>query len=192
MHEGESVKVRRRGARLAACVLLLAAGAAAAQNPPVPPRPDSVARGADTLAAPPDTAPQRPERGDSVRPRPPITPTGAFLRSLVLPGWGQARLNRNVTGGIFVAFEGLAAAMVWKSQWQLEFARARNVFVAAHRQEREDWITLLVFNHLFSGAEAYVSAHLYDFPAALKIDRLPGGGTGIGLSVPLRLGPPAR
>jgi hypothetical protein len=178
--------------RLAACVsLLVVSGTALAQNPPVPPRP-SAARGADTLAARPDTAPQRPEHGDSVRPRPPISPTGAFLRSLLLPGWGQARLNRNVTGGIFVAFEGLAAAMVWKSQWQLEFARTRNKFVKEHRQEREDWITLLVFNHLFSGAEAYVSAHLYDFPAALKIQHLEGGGTGVGLSLPLRIGPPAR
>ena len=32
-------------------------------------------------------------RGDSVRPRPPITPTQAFFRSLLLPGWGQASLN---------------------------------------------------------------------------------------------------
>lgn len=165
---------------------LAAVGALIAQNPPAqPPR-------ADTLTASPDTAPTRPERGDSIRPRPPITPTGAFLRSLILPGWGQARLNRNVTGGLFVAFEGLAAAMVWKSQWQLEFARTRNKFVKEHRQEREDWITLLVFNHLFSAAEAYVAAHLYDFPAALKLDRLPGGGTGLGVTVPVRLAPPAR
>lgn len=121
-----------------------------------------------------------------MRPRPPISPTGAFLRSLLLPGWGQARLGRNVTGGLFVAFEGLAAAMVWKSQWQLEFARVRGKYVRSHEQEREDWIVLLLFNHIMAGAEAYVSAHLYDFPAALKIQRLPGGGTGIGVTIPLR------
>lgn len=159
---------------------VVAVGVLSAQNPPAVPR-------ADTLAAVPDSAPQRPERGDSVRPRPPVTPTGAFLRSLVLPGWGQARLNRNVTGGLFVAFEAVAAAMVWKSQWQLEFARTRNKFVEEHRQEREDWITLLVFNHLFSAAEAYVAAHLHDFPAALELDRLPGGGSGVRVSVPVRL-----
>ena len=40
-----------------------------------------------------------------------------------------------------------------------------------HTQEREDWIVLLVFNHLLAGAEAFVSANLYDFPATLKARR---------------------
>lgn len=127
-----------------------------------------------------------PARGDSVRPRAPISPTGAFLRSLVLPGWGQSRLGRNVTGGLFLTFEAIAAAMVWKSQWQLEFARIRGVFVRSHTQEREDWIVLLVFNHLVAAAEAYVSAHLYDFPPALSVERLPGGAVGVGLRLPMR------
>lgn len=171
---------------LALCARLLSGASLAAQEPvprpPVPvPQPDTAAVArvaqADSFAR---------IRGDSVRPRPPITPTGAFLRSLVLPGWGQARLNRNITGGLFLAFEGLAGAMVWKASWQLEFARVRGKHVKSHTQEREDWIVLLAFNHLMSGAEAYVSAHLYDFPAALRIERLPGGGTGIGVTVPLR------
>jgi hypothetical protein len=125
-------------------------------------------------------------RGDSVRPVPPITPGGAFLRSLAIPGWGQARLGRNVTGGMFLLFEGIAGAMVWKTEWQLKWARTRDRFVASHRQEREDWIVLLVFNHLLAATEAYVSALLYDFPAALKAQPLPGGATGIGVSIPLR------
>jgi hypothetical protein len=141
----------------------------------------------DTAAAAPDTPVEaRRARADSVRPRPPVSPTGAFLRSLVLPGWGQSRLNRNVTAGIFISFEALAAAMVWKSQWQLEFARARGKYVRSHTQEREDWIVLLVFNHLMAGAEAYVSAHLWDFPRALRLEPLPGGGVGVGVTLPLR------
>jgi len=154
-----------------------------APTPPVrtPVRADSAAqRPAEQAPAP------RPERGDSVRPRSPVTPGGAFLRSLALPGWGQARLGRNVTGGLFLLFEGMAGAMVWKANWQLEWARTRSKFVDAHRQEREDWIVLLVFNHLLSGAEAYVSALLYDFPVALQVQRLPGGGAGVGVSIPLR------
>ena len=144
----------------------------------------------DTVRAPAagagDTMRTRQIKGDSVRPVPPITPGGAFLRSLALPGWGQARLGRNVTGGLFLIWEGVCATMVWKAEWQLDYARARNKFVASHTQEREDWITLLVFNHLLAGAEAYVSANLYDFPATLKVRRLPGGATGIGVEVPLR------
>jgi hypothetical protein len=165
---------------VATLALAVGAGAGWAQQPPPPPPPQRDTLRADTLPTPQRT------RGDSVRPRPPISPTSAFLRSLVLPGWGQARLGRNVTGGLFVAFEGLAAAMVWKSQWQLEFARTRNKHVASHKQEREDWIVLLVFNHLMAGAEAYVSAHLFDFPAALRVQRLPNGATGLGVSIPLR------
>jgi hypothetical protein len=172
------------------CLLALvvcAAPLSAQQQPPPPPAPVR----ADTLILPQDTSvqdtvPDRRERGDSVGPRPPITPAGAFLRSLILPGWGQSRLGRNVTGGLFVAFEALAAAMVWKSDWQLEFARARNRFVEEKRQEREDWITLLVFNHLVAASEAYVSAHLADFPPALKVRRLPGGGVGVGFTIPTR------
>jgi hypothetical protein len=161
-------------------VLACTAAPLAGQNPPPqPPRPD-------TAAAAPDTGPRAQTHGDSVRPVPPITPGGAFLRSLILPGWGQARLQRNVMGGLFLLWEGVCATMVWKAEWQLDYARARGKFVASHTQEREDWIVLLVFTPLLAGAEAYVSANLYDFPVALKVRRFPDGGTGIGVSIPLR------
>lgn len=166
-----------RGSVLVMLAALTLGGArAAAQNPPPRPPPPQT-----------DTALQRPARGDSVRPRPPISPTGAFFRSLVIPGWGQSRLNRNVMAGLFISFEALAGAMVWKSQWQLEFARTRDKFVKEHTQEREDWIVLLAFNHLLSAAEAYVSAHLWDFPPALKFEPLPGGAAGLGVAIPIRV-----
>lgn len=199
---GAHVTAARAAAALAfAWAMTLAPPRAAAQQPPTPAprdttrRPDTaqvdtVRVRADTAGAP-TAAPVGPAdtqraRGDSVRPVPPVTPGGAFLRSLVIPGWGQARLGRNVTGGLFLLFEGIAGAMVWKTEWQLQWARTRDKFVKSHRQEREDWIVLLVFNHLLAATEAYVSALLYDFPAALKARPLPGGGTGIGVSIPLR------
>lgn len=166
---------------LAASVLaVVLAAPLAAQNPTIPAAP------ADTVPVRTDTVAPRPQHVDTVRPVAPITPTGAFLRSLVLPGWGQARLQRNVTAGVFIAFEGIAATMVWKAGWQLDFARERNKYVKSHTQEREDWIALLIFNHLISAAEAYVSSNLYDFPEGLKAQAvpLPNGRTGIGLSVP--------
>ena len=165
---------------------LVAVAPLAAQNPPAP-RPDTVGRGVDSAAAAqaPDTGQVQRTRGDSVRPVPPISPGGAFLRSLILPGWGQARLGRNVTGGLFLLWEGVCATMVWKAQWQLDYARERGKWVKSHTQEREDWIVLLVFNHFLAGAEAYVSANLFDFPPALKIRRLSDGSTGVGVSVPL-------
>jgi hypothetical protein len=53
-----------------------------------------------------------------------------------------------------------------------------NDLVRARRLHLEDWIAALVFNHLISGAEAFVSANLYDLPA--QISARPGargGGT---------------
>ena len=200
---GVPYAARRGGLPLALALCLLLPVSAAAQQPPAPR--DTVAR-RDTVAVRDtvvlrDSAALRPDtvrspaadsqrarqmRGDSVRPRSPITPGGAFVRSLILPGWGQARLGRNVTGGLFVLFEGMAGAMVWKATWQLEWARTRDKFVDSHRQEREDWIVLLVFNHLMAAAEAYVSALLYDYPVALQARALPGGRTAVGVTFPLR------
>jgi hypothetical protein len=45
---------------------------------------------------------------------------------------------------------------------------------------------LLAFNHLFAGLEAYVSAHLADFPGDLRFEALPGGA-GAGITIPVRV-----
>jgi hypothetical protein len=120
-----------------------------------------------------------------------IRPMGAFLRSFVLPGWGQAATGRRVTGAFFAAWEGVAAMMTLKAQSEFHYLReSRSFNVDAKRQEVQDWLVLWVFNHLFSGAEAFVSAHLQDFPKDLKIrafpDGLGGRGMGIGVSLPLQ------
>jgi hypothetical protein len=46
--------------------------------------------------------------------------------------------------------------------------------VRARKQHLEDWIALLIFNHLFSAADAYVAAHLWDFPATVGAAIAPG------------------
>jgi hypothetical protein len=116
-----------------------------------------------------------------------ISPLGAFWRSFLIPGWGQARLNRKLTGGIFVAWEGLTLGMSLKTRHELRYLRRNNSNRAdAKRQEHEDWIVLLGFNHLFAGLEAYVSAHLGDFPGDLQIQAVPGG-FGASLSLPFRI-----
>jgi len=57
--------------------------------------------------------------------------------------------------------------------------------VKARRLHFEDWIAMLVFNHLFSGADAFVSSQLWDLPAQVEMRALPRG-TGIVLSIPFR------
>ena len=112
-----------------------------------------------------------------------IRPIGAFLRSLLVPGWGQAATGRHVTGALFATWEGVAAMMTLKAQSEMHYLKeTSSANLTAKRQEVQDWIVLWVFNHLFSGAEAFVSAHLQDFPKDLKIRTFPGG---IGISVPL-------
>ncbi len=53
--------------------------------------------------------------------------------------------------------------------------------VRARRTHYEDWIALIIFNHLISGAEAFVSAHLWDLPAQVSV-RPSIGGRGASVS----------
>lgn len=157
---------------------------------------DSAAAGV-RASAPFDTIPLR------------VTPRGAFLRSLAVPGWGQAQLDRSTAGAAFVLTETLAAVMIVKSRRQLDRAKAArgdSIFVGyqvgtngtpvldetgapvliyepdplgartrSRRQQVEDWIAILAFNHLFSGADAFVAAHLGDIPRRVSLRPTSGG-----------------
>jgi len=113
-----------------------------------------------------------------------VRPMGAFWRSLLIPGWGQSATGRHATGAVFVAWEGVTAMMTLKARQEANYMQSiGSANAKAKRQEVQDWLVLWAFNHLFSGAEAYVSAHLQDFPADLKIQAYPRG---IGISLPLR------
>ncbi len=45
--------------------------------------------------------------------------------------------------------------------------------IKARRTHYEDWIAAIVFNHLFSGADAYVAANLWDFNANIGVVATP-------------------
>ncbi|MBK7348779.1 MAG: hypothetical protein IPI92_02805 [Gemmatimonadetes bacterium] len=173
-----------RAPGFAAVILtLLACQAAhlAAQADSVPPAPAPAAAESVLVAA---VTP----RGDTLYARAPVSPMGALWRSILLPGWGQAKLNRKLTGALFVAWEGVTLGMAIKSNHELGYLRRTNSgSVKAKEKERQDWLVLLAFNHLFSAIEAYVGAHLWDFPPDLDVRAapLPGGGTGIGVSIPV-------
>jgi hypothetical protein len=134
----------------------------------------------DSTAAPaPSAAP------DSTANR--LSPMGAFWRSFLLPGWGQARLGRKLTAGIFIAWEGTTLGMSLKTRHELAYLRRTNSGRAEDkRREHEDWIVLLAFNHVLAGLEAYVSGHLSDFPGDLQLQAVPGG-VGAAVSVPFRV-----
>ena len=168
-------------ARSLAGVLLLVAA------PFVLPVSRLAAQDSAAVASPADSAsgPRAPSSGDSLALR--TSPMNAFWRSFLLPGWGQAKLGRKLTGGIFIAWEGTTLAMSLKTRHELAYLRRTNSQRADDkRREHEDWVVLLAFNHLFAGLEAYVSAHLSDFPADLRFQAVPGG-VGGAVSVPIRV-----
>jgi hypothetical protein len=57
--------------------------------------------------------------------------------------------------------------------------------VKARRTHYEDWIAVIVFNHLFAGADAYVAANLWDFRTNIGVVATPRSGA-IYASVRLR------
>lgn len=148
--------------------------------------PAVAAQSVDTTTVPTTVAPlPAAAPPDSSLLKPPVTPMGAFWRSILVPGWGQAKLGRKLTGGLMVAWEGVALGMTIKTSHELAYyENTHSPLVPAKEQERQDWLVLLVFNHLFSGLEAYVSAHLWDFPGDLHLQALPHG-FGASVSIPL-------
>ena len=166
-----------------------------AQRVPVPVRADSALR---------DTTLRRPARRlpnsipDSLL-RPPVTAKAAFLHSLLLPGLGQSALRRSTAATIFSAAEVGAIYMVHKSRADLGRARAlrrldsisvgdptlgeagtrvpavTQGLINACKLHLEDWIAILIFNHLLAGADAYVAANLWDLPARVSITQTPAG-----------------
>ncbi|HKP30339.1 MAG TPA: hypothetical protein VJU15_13090 [Gemmatimonadales bacterium] len=130
-------------------------------------------------------------QADTTRPQyiqAPVSPMGAFFRSLAIPGWAQAKLDRRLTGGIFLGFEGIALGMIIKADRELEYMKSRGdstQSIENKRQEREDWITLLVFNHLFAALDGFVGSHLYDFPDEVKLRASPKG-FGAVVTIPVR------
>src|SRR6478672_8563039 len=116
----------------------------------------------------------RVETPDSLRP--PITPGRAFLRSMLLPGSSQGILGRNKVGAGIIAVEVISIAMIRESGFGVREARRqlgdslvisyvdangaslptpllqRRRFgeeeVRSRRSHVEDWVALLIANHL--------------------------------------------
>ena len=131
---------------------------------------------------------------DPFRFPPPISPAGALLRSMLLPGWGQSILRRRGTGAAFVLWEGISLTMTLKSRHQLSYLRSveseddieSQERVTSKEQEVEDWAILLAFNHLMAGVESYVAALLWDFPEELDVRAFRDGDrVGLGFAVGL-------
>jgi hypothetical protein len=151
----------------------------------------------------------------------PVSPRGAFLRAMAVPGWGHAAIGSFTRGGFYFFAESAAAWMMVKTRTRLGAAKrvedfrreqvaerlaaegvtdpaaialaqaadstvsAAGSLVAARSQQFEDWLVLGIFLAFFSGADAFVSAHLRDFPSPVGVQVGPQNGIELRLRLPL-------
>lgn len=154
----------------------------------------------------------------------PVTPSKAFLRAVLVPGWGHASIGTHTRAGFYFALEATTAYGLLRTRTRLNEVTARADFresvlredLAAHgivefdeiesaleadarldnlrdledsrRQQREDWAALGIFLLLLSGADAFVSAHLQDFPEPIQIEAMPVGNGRIEVGVRIEVG----
>jgi hypothetical protein len=145
----------------------------------------SLAAGHPLAAQTPDSS-SRPAVQPSIHQ---LKPLPAFFHSLLIPGWGQSKLDRKLTASLFVAWEGVTLGMSLKAAGEVSYLRrigADSARVADKKRERQDWLILLGFNHLFAGLEAFVSSQLQDFPADVKFRPAPHG-VGVQAVIPFRI-----
>jgi hypothetical protein len=154
------------------------------------------AANAQTDSAPPRVTRMNP--ADTVRP--PITPKRAFLISLVAPGSAQNILGRHRVAAALLGIETMSIAMIRESGADVREARGQlgdtlvmsyvdangdllatpalerrrfeSTEVQSRRSHVEDWVALLIANHLFAACDAFVAASLWDVPAHVAL-----GGT---------------
>jgi len=196
-----------RGASILFAVLW--ASAAEAQSPPAAPPPSAITRArlADTSSGPP------------------ISPRRAFFYSALLPGLGQAALDRRYSGAAFFLIEAFSLSVVYRSADDLRLAKAflgdsvpsrydidpttglarrdprtgdpvilvwkpsgyTDDLVRARKLQLEDWLAVVVFNHLIAGADAFVAANLWDLPQHVSMRAFPAPrGAGLAISLSFR------
>ncbi len=227
----------RSRAQIAGVVMALALGllspySAVAQTPP------DTSGGtirADTTPGASVPAVVRKPASDSTTLRRFPSPGGAFLRSVLIPGWGQAAYGAYFRGGVYFAAESGSWFMLLKTMGKLGEARdieswrvgaVRDSIMAAiatdeevaeayrrkpggieaavgqevdghpavveirklvdaRKEQREDWIVLTLFWMLASGVDAFVNAHLSDFPARVNAEPRPDGRLDLGVRLPV-------
>ena len=132
--------------------------------------------------------------------RPPISPRRAFLYSFLAPGYAQSVLGRHKAASAFILVEAISIAMIRESAADVREARRfqndslilsydgsltpntrpgnfGSQYVKTRRAHVEDWIALLVANHLFAGADGFVAANLWDVKPKLAFRASPTGAT---------------
>ncbi len=157
--------------------------------------------------------------------KPPIPPGRAFLYSFLLPGLGEAKLDRPGAGAFFFGIEIVSIAQARQAiidrnynahhtsdsvitSYQTDGTTGAPLLdslgrplpagfvinryasstdrLGARRLHVEDWIAAIIFNHLISGADALVTAELWDLPRHVSAFRAADGRTVIAATISVR------
>lgn len=163
-----------------------------------------------------------------------LSPRTAFIRSLIIPGWGQFSAGAEKRAVTFALLQSSSWYMLAKTlnklsdahkietmritlvtdtlraQMQRDTALARVLsadsafknridaadtvvasrsLITSREAQRQDWITYTLFLTLASGVDAFVAAHLADFPATISTGPRPNGAFQLKLTMPARRRP---
>lgn len=118
---GRAARARGAALSLAIGVVLLAPGSLRAQQPTKPVAPPVAA---------PDTTPKKQEKPVEAQDTTPrsvarrgVSPKGAFLRAMAIPGWGHAAIGSYKRGAFYFVAEGLTAWELVRTSQRITAAR---------------------------------------------------------------------
>jgi len=160
--------------------------------------------GGDTVAVWADTAAVDTSRR--------VVPGSALLRSAVIPGWGQFYTKHPLKGGLMMLVQGAFIGMALRADGRVKDLTADRQTATDQavlgvlegdiewwRGERRRWILWAFGLWLYSMADAFVDAHLYNFEEIepqFEISAQPPGAAsptlGLWLGIRIKLGRPPR
>ena len=142
-----------------------------------------------TAQEPTPAPPPAPAATDTTEAQPPISPLGAFGRSMILPGWGQLEVGQPSRAAVYFGLESVFLFMVFKSDGRLSAAKeerpANEERISNRTGQRENWIVLAGFVAFMSGLDAWVSAQFWDFEPIVAPPLDGGSGLTLGMRLPV-------
>ncbi len=117
----------------------------------------------------------------------PVSPAGAMLRSVIVPGWGQTAARQPARGAIYFTVWSGGIFMIVKTNADLNAAKRAEdeELIDSRSQAREDWILFTGLWALLSGVDAWVSAQFAGFEGEVRPPQ--DGSPGVEFAYPVKL-----
>jgi hypothetical protein len=117
----------------------------------------------------------------------PVSPAGAMLRSVIVPGWGQTAARQPARGALYFTVWSGGIFMIVKTNADLNAAKRAEdeELIDSRSQAREDWILFTGLWALLSGVDAWVSAQFAGFEGEVRPPQ--DGSPGVEFAYPVKL-----